>query len=449
MPDLTKHHLRAKAAFDKGNFELAIEVLGECIDVDPAQPETYKLALAVGRKRAASGAKSGMFSGLGGFMTTDPHKQFSAAMKKVMTNPEAKVIVDAADAAQKMAAAGNKPMGEIAILLYEEFRASGLFNDKVLWNLGNLYMDKAKASGNKDHASLEKAIKAMNELAHKMPMHAEASRTAKNWEALKSMVIRSSQGSATDFRTQLASDDKARKAEVMNKLIRTPEDAKEVLRFLDEDLAAAPNDKQLVVKKGDILRRIDDLEGAKAAYARALEIDPHDFTVVIRLGDCRIADAQTAVKAATAGTPEHLEARKALVTIEIEEYRKRVERQPTDMGHRYNLGLRLMQTGQVDAAAAEFQKSVNDPRLRQNSHRYLGMCFAKRGLGDLAAQNYASYLSMVQDDLADEAKDVRYGLARLLEDGGKKADAIVHYEKLVGIDLSYKDAATRLAALRG
>lgn len=177
MPDLTKHHQRAKAAFDKGNFELAVEVLAECIEVDPTQPETYKLALAVGRKKAAGGAKSGLFSGLGGFSSIigkDPHRQFSSAMKRVMTNPEAKVIIEAADAATKMANAGNKAMGDIAIQLYEEFRASGLFSDKVLWNLGNLYMDKVKASGNRDAASLEKAIKAMNELAHKMPTHAEA-----------------------------------------------------------------------------------------------------------------------------------------------------------------------------------------------------------------------------------------------------------------------------------
>jgi hypothetical protein len=55
---------------------------------------------------------------------------------------------------------------------------------------------------------------------------------------------------------------------------------------------------------------------------------------------------------------------------------------------------------------------------------------------------------LTEDDQADEAKEVRFLRARVLEDAGKKEEALKDYERLVAIDLSYKDAAARLTALR-
>jgi len=222
-----------------------------------------------------------------------------------------------------------------------------------------------------------------------------------------------------------------------------------VLKFLDEDLQKSPGDKFLWTKKGDIHRRINEIPAARAAYEKAQMIDQHDFTVVMKLGDLRIMEAQERLKALPAGSPEATAAKKQLLDIEVIEYRQRVERQPTDMNHRFNLGSRLLTLGEVDGAASEFQKTVNDPRLRKSSHRGLAICFSRRNLLDLAIQQYKLFLPLVEDELSDEAKDGRYQLAKLLEDRGQTADAIAEYEKLVSIDLGFKDAAARLSKLRG
>ena len=66
-------------------------------------------------------------------------------------------------------------------------------------------------------------------------------------------------------------------------MIRTVDDAREVLRFLDEDLQKAPGDKFLWVKKGDIHARIKEMSQAKQAYEKAQAIDSHDFTVTMKL----------------------------------------------------------------------------------------------------------------------------------------------------------------------
>lgn len=450
MPDLTKHLNRAKQLFEKGACDDALSILGECIDIDPANVEIYKLLVPVARRKAKeAGGKTSFFGGISmPVLSSDPHKQFSSAAKQLGKAGDPKALAAAMEAAVKLSAS-LKAMADVAIHLGEEFRATGMFSDKVLWQLAHMYMERFNASGKKDEAALEKALKTLGDLDKAMPSHAEAGRTLKNWMAMRSMLVRSSAGAATDYRSQVASTDAARRQEVLNRNIRTVDDAKEALKYIDEDLAKNSGDKFLWVKKGDIHRRIMQLPEARQAFEKAQALDQHDYTVTMKLGDLRIAEAQERIKALPAGGPEAAAAKQQLLQIEIVEYRQRVERQPTDMGHRYNLGSRLLVAGEVDAAAGEFQKSVNDPRLRKNSHRGLAICFAKRNLLDLAIQQYKLFLPLVEDELSDEAKDGRYQLAKLLEDRGQTAEAIAELEKLVSVDLGYKDAAARLAKLRG
>lgn len=465
MPDLTKHLARAKQSFDKGGCDMALEILGECIDVDPANLEIYKLLMPVAkRKYKETGGKTGLFGGLKLSMTSDPHKQFAAAAKAVGKCCDAKNLAAAVEAAAKLAAT-LKGMSDIAIFFGEEFRATGMFNAAVLWTLAHQYYERHKASGSKDIESLDRAIKVMGDLGKAMPNHPEASRTEKNWMAYRAQVQRASAGQAGqagDYRSQVANTDHARRQEVMNRIIRTVEDAREVLGFVDEDLQKNPGDKFLWTKKGDIHRRMvealakDDAAGrtrefaaARAAFERAQSLDQHDFTVTMKLGDLRILEQREKVAALPAGSPELAAAKKRLIEEEIAEFRLRVERQPTDMSHRFNLGTRQIQAGDIDGAAAEFQRTVNDPKLKKGSHRYLGYCFTKKNLLDLAIQQYKLFLPLVEDVLSDEAKEGRYQLARLYEDRGASAEATAEYEKLVAVDLTYKDAAARLGKLRG
>lgn len=441
MVDLSKHLIRARQSLDRRQYDYVLEQMEECLDLDPTNLEVHKMLLESARKKAKEGAKTSMFGSMSmPSLSSDPHKKLIAQAKRLGKNPEPKVLADVALAAQEMAVK-IKPMIEVAVYYYEEFINTGLFNDKVLWQLAAIYQGKGE---------LDRAIKLLRDLERAQPNHAEAGRTIKNWEAMRSMTQRST-AVGGDFRTQLASDTGASKAEAMNRMIRTVDDAKEVLGYIEQDLAQNPADKQLWVKKGDIHRRINQFAEAKAAFIKAQALDEHDFTLVIRLGDIAIEEAKLKVDALSAPgqDPAALAAAKAeRLQLEISEYRRRVERQPTDMSHRFNLGTRLIQNGDIDGAAAEFQKTVGDPKVRQESHRYLGFCFAKKNLLDLAVQQYTSFLSLALDDQSDKAKEVRYLRGRVLEDQGKRDDAIKDFERIVAIDLNYKDAATRLNKLR-
>lgn len=451
MVDLSKHLAKAKQAMERRNWEMAIAIAEECQEVDPVNLEVYRMLVDAAKRQAKESGKKGFLGGISmPSFSKDPQKQLTAAIKKVAASPDAKAFAAAGEAAMKVHQSGVKAAVDVAIFLYEEVRATGLFNEDALWNLSNLYF--AKFQDSKDSEYLERALKTMGELERAKPNHPEAGRTIKNWEAMRSMAKRTQAGAAggaADYRSQLSNDEKARRQEVMNRLIRNADDAAEVMKFVNEDLQANPGDKALWIKKGDIHRRMNENAEAKAAYEKAQAIDQHDFVVTMRLGDVRIAEAQAEIDAMVAAGQDAGEARKNLLQMEVDEYKKRIERQPTEMNHHFNLGQRLYQLGNVEAAASCFQQTVRDQRLRRPSHRYLGACFTRKKLFDLAVQQYDSYLKLAEDDSIDEAKEVRYSVARICEEQGKKELAGQHYRRLVEIDLGYKDAATRLAAVGG
>ena len=455
MVDISKHLARMQQAIDRRNWPLALEIGEECMDVAPAEVQLYKLYVDASKRKAKEAGKAGLFGSMSmPAFSKDPLKQLIAAMKKVGSNPDAKALAAAGDAARAAYKAGTKPMIEPAIYLYEEMQATGLFNAEVLWNLGNLYFERFQDK--KDAASLESALKTMAKLEAAMPNHPEAGRTLKNWEARKSMEKRNQAGAAGDYRSQLSSDDKARRAEVMSRMIRTPDDAREVLKFVDEDIKAEPGKKDLWVKKAETHRRLAELgnDGAEYTKARealekAQEIDSFDFNLVIKLGDVMIEEHKNYIRQLQAAGQDATEATQTLLQLEVDEYRKRAERQPTEMSHKFNLGSRLLKLGQIEAAASEFQRTVNDPRYRLKSYKFLGFCFAKKNMVDLAVKNYSSYLTTTEDLLSDDSKEVRYLRGRIYEQGGKTNEAIADYSTLVEMDLAYKDCAARLEKLRG
>ena len=80
--------------------------------------------------------------------------------------------------------------------------------------------------------------------------------------------------------------------------MRTVEDAKEVLEFIEMDLKDNPDDKAMWVKKGDILRRVRRYDESVAAYDKAHALDQHDFVIIMRRGDAILEKQRGQIAAA-------------------------------------------------------------------------------------------------------------------------------------------------------
>jgi tetratricopeptide (TPR) repeat protein len=455
MVDISKHLTRMQQAIERRNWDLALEIGTECMDVAPTDVELFRLYCDAAKRKAKESDKKSMFGSMGlPSFSKDPIKLMIGAMKKLGAGPDAKAFAAAGDAARNVYKGGMKPMVNVAIFLYEEMVATGLFNADVLWNLAHLYFERFQDK--KDLDSLDSALKTLSKLEAAMPNHPEAGRTLKNWDARRSMEMRNQKGAATDYRSQLSNTGDAHRAEVMNKMVRTADDARDVLKYVDQDIEKEPGKKDLWLKKAETHRRLAELANDAAEFGRAREalekaqaIDSFDFNIVIKLGDVIIDEHKNYIRSLEVAGQDTAQAKQDLLKIEIDEYKKRSERQPTEMSHKFNLGVRLLQIGQVEVAASEFQRTVNDPRYRLKSYKYLGFCFSKKGMGELAIKNYNTYLSSSEDGKGEEAKEVRYLRARQYEQAGQKNQAIEDFTELVEMDLGYKDCASRLEKLRG
>src|SRR5262249_23743732 len=135
------------------------------------------------------------------------------------------------------------------------------------------------------------------------------------------------------------------------------------------------------------LRRMDgDAQGALDCLERALQLEPKDGDLADRVGDLRLSlQEKRALDAQRQGDAHTTQlAQRAPAGLKAAEDRRRVQRNPTDLGLRYHLGAALLQLEQVDDAIAELQQAIKDPRAKVEALLLLGQAFRKKRLDDLA-----------------------------------------------------------------
>ena len=76
---------------------------------------------------------------------------------------------------------------------------------------------------------------------------------------------------------------------------------------------------------------------------------------------------------------------------------------------------------------------------------YLAQCFAKRKMFDLAARTLQNAIKE-KPAFDDEKKDLIYNLGVVLENMGKKEEAIEQFKQIYEMDAGYKDVAAKVEA---
>ena len=112
----------------------------------------------------------------------------------------------------------------------------------------------------------------------------------------------------------------------------------------------------------------------------------------------------------------------------------------------YDLGVAFKEMGLLDEAIAEFQKALRATEGRLRTSEALGMAFFEKG-------QYAVCESVLRRaveglDGSDEAKiGLLYWLGRASEAIGKKAEAMMSYERAVAVDIRFMDLSERIRRL--
>ena len=119
------------------------------------------------------------------------------------------------------------------------------------------------------------------------------------------------------------------------------------------------------------------------------------------------------------------------------------DRYPTMLEFRYELGERLFRLGQVNEAIQAFQKTQLSPKHKLESLNYLGQCFMKRGMYDMAVSQLEKALQgkTVMDQ---QRKELVYNLACVYEDKGQMEEAGKYFKEIYEVDISFRDVADKV-----
>ena len=167
-----------------------------------------------------------------------------------------------------------------------------------------------------------------------------------------------------------------------------------------------------------------------------LEIEPFRRDLAIAEDKLRGGRDDDALKNIRAGLV------KEIATRELDLFRHRADRHPTDAGFRFEMGVRLMKLGQLDEAIKELQGVRTDPRHHGQALVYLGFCFRQRNNWRLAQRNFEEALQHLAAGEESLRKEVLYQLATGYAQAGDLTRAVDLACELANLDFGYKNIGT-------
>ncbi len=210
-----------------------------------------------------------------------------------------------------------------------------------------------------------------------------------------------------------------------------------------------PTSPYLYLQLAAVYRRGNDLERARAALQEGLGPTGNSFELSLELADIDVEPFRrnlTITEEKLKADPENAELRrlrarlrKEINTRELDMHRQKADRYPTEMSHRYEVGVRLHRAGQIDEAIRELQASRADPRYRWQSLSQLGHCFKARNNWRLAERNFEEALKNLPAGETTHRKEVLYELAVGSAEANELSKAIDVATELANIDFSYRD----------
>jgi len=221
---------------------------------------------------------------------------------------------------------------------------------------------------------------------------------------------------------------------------------------------AEPQNVDVARRLGSLSEQKDDLEAAIAWYRYASDLthgsDPGLVRKISDLGVKQTEREITALEEAVANNAGDsmalaekqaalAAAKKQRAEMLLDEARKRVERNPTDLQFRFELGENLMNAGHFREALPELQRARQNPNARLRAMNALGLCYRELSMFDLAAKQLEEAAREIGSMDATK-KEIVYNLGLVYEQMGDREKSLSCMKQIYGADYGYKDVATRV-----
>ena len=448
---------KARDCVKKKNFEYAVTMYIEYLKAHPDDVESRKELRAAERLQLKMGGAPNIF--------TRKKLDFQVQAIRIGKDPEKSMIAceeilkqypDCVGALIKLGeAAAHASHNDVAIMAFEDALGVDKDNKEALRLLGRVYknVSTAKEEAAEKRRCMESALKCFQRLAKVDPKDKEAMDETKNIPAIMTGNA-FKQGLDKGGFQNLIDKDKASNLERNSQRIRTAEQALERISELEDAVQKNPRDTKTIRMIAELYyKHTDQHDEAVAWLDKGLKLEPQNFllaelkgTIIIERMDKQIQQLEAAAKKDPSLKPRLEAAKQKKLTVEIDEFRKRCEAHPTEYGIRYDLGKALWDAGQVDEAIPELQKAKADARKKAEAGYYLGRCFVKKQVFNMAVKEF----KQAREDLVEMdalKKEITYMLARIYEQARKRDEAVKEYEAIAEHDFNYRDVTKRLEAL--
>jgi tetratricopeptide (TPR) repeat protein len=447
--------LKALAAFEVRNFGYAISLAQAVLKDSPGFLDARKIlrksavANTKGKKNFLSGLSSVSLKG-SSMIKKDPLQAMELAEKNLETdplNPQLNHLL------KEAAKAAGYP--EIAAFALETIIESNPKDTKVMHELGQLQLQMGDS---------DRAVKIFVRITEINPADLEALKLSKDASAMATMKTGGWE-TAKDYRDLIKNKDEAASLEQKNRVVRS-------LDMIDQQIGELYAQWEQSQTNVDLTKKIaklwedrfemeqDDssLEGAIYYYEHVNQLtNASDPGIVRKLSEFSLKQLDRRIRSLedwfAAGGDQHPEASQyqdELAALKaqraeslIGEAKKRVERNPTDLQLRFELGEALVGAGQYTEAIAELQRARQNPNVRLRAMSLLGQCYTEKSMLDLAVKQFKDAASEM---LAMDAtkKETLYKLGLVYEKMDRKDESLACMKEIYEVDYGYLDVAKRV-----
>jgi tetratricopeptide (TPR) repeat protein len=451
--DVRELFQKGSVALQRQNLDYAIAIFNQIVQREPAFLEGRQALRAAQFKKA--GGSTGFFKKVLGGASSSP--LVAKAQVILRKNPlEAMQIAEQILAGDPNSSAGHKILAEAA--LEAELPRTACFCYEILLKNSpkdyELSMQYGKALA--QAGQVVKAETVYADLMRAYPLKGEIAEALKNLSARKTLkeggydALADGSGSYRDI---LKNKAEAISLEQEKREVRADDVSEALIKEYEQRLPNEPGNLKL-------LRDLADLHAQKKNFDRALEYGEklkasdagNDPSLDRLIADINVKKFNHALEQLDPSAPEYAEQSERIKAdrraYQLDECQKRAERYPTDLQIRFELGELYFQIGKISEAIQEFQKAQNNPARRLLALGYLGQCFARRNMNDLAARTLQNAIKE-KPVFDDEKKELIYQLGSVLEKMGKGEEAMEQFKQIYEVDISYKDVAAKVEKYYG
>ena len=319
---------------------------------------------------------------------------------------------------------------------------------KVLHELARLYHDLGMSDAE---------VETYNKITAVNPLDAEAVRRGKDASARASMST-GGWTQAGSYRDLIKDKEAAVSLEQQGRMKLAGGSLDQQIAETYERHQAQPDSVDLARKLGTLNEQKEDFDTALSWYEYASQLTGGSDTGLARkISDLRMRHADVEIlrqreflQSHDVNAPGHEEARKQLASAEakrselvIGEARKRVERNPTDLQLRFELGEELVNARQFREALPELQRARQHPNARLKAMNLLGRCYQELAMLDLAMKQFEEASKEI-GTMDAMKKEIVYNLGLVYEQMGEKGKAIDCMKQIYEADYGFRDVAQRV-----